>query len=61
MQKTKNTNQKVVTLMCHGSSSCPEVIMNQDEIFIKDDFDGKVKLTKEQFSVLKEKIHHGEL
>lgn len=60
MQKTKKTNQKVVTLIC-CDSSCPEVTVNQDEVLIKDDFGGKVKLTKEQFSVLKEKIRNGEL
>jgi hypothetical protein len=47
--------------MCHNSSSCPEVTVNQDEVLIKDDFGGKVKLTKEQFSILKEKTNHGEL
>lgn len=61
MQKINKKNQKVVVLMCCEGSACPEVTMNQDEVFIKDDFGGKVKLTQEQFNVLKEKIHHGEL
>lgn len=61
MQSANNKNQKVVTLICDDCHCCPEVIVDQNQVMIKDDFGGKVKLSKEQFALLKEKVSKGEL
>jgi len=54
----KNTRRVV---LCGSDTYCPEVLVSHKEILITDDFGGKVKLTHEQFGILKEKISQGEL
>lgn len=61
MQKQNNKNQKIVTLICDDCHCCPELIVEQDKVLIKDDFGGKVKLTSQQFKLLKDKIKKGEI
>ena len=53
--------EKKVVLMCKENSCCPELTISDDNVVIRDDFEGKVTLTHDQFDVLKEKIQKGEL
>lgn len=47
--------------LCRAGSCCPVVEkINDGEYSITDDFEGKVKITKEQLSILKEAIEHFE-
>lgn len=47
-------NQTTVRLCRKGSSCCPTVESTEEGYEIKDDFGGNVKLTKDQFTMLKE-------
>jgi hypothetical protein len=42
---------KKITL-CSGSKCCPEAIIDNETIVIRDDDGGEVKLTKEQVKIL---------
>lgn len=47
--------------LCRAGSCCPVVEkVGEDEYSITDDYQGKVKITKEQLSILKEAIAHFE-
>lgn len=51
-------------VLCHRPGRCCPVYHESDDgnlVSITDDNDGEVKLTKEQFDVLKEKIINGEI
>lgn len=39
-------------LMCGGARCCPTLTINKKSIGLKDDFGGKVKLTKDQAKLL---------
>lgn len=52
---------KVVTLCHKKNRCCPQVFVGNDSITIKDDYNGLVQMTKEQFEILKEKIKNNEL
>lgn len=45
--------KKEIVLRCCGGKKCPIVTFNKKSITIKDDFGGKVKLTIDQFNMLK--------
>lgn len=48
---------KKTFLLCPDKDGCcPEVIIDGRQVIIKDDFGGKIKLTRDQFDFLKEKI-----
>lgn len=47
--------------MCEDCHCCPILTIDKDGILLEDDFGGRIKLTKEQFTLLKEKIQKGEL
>ena len=51
-QTTKRIELREVVL-CGTSGCCPTVTFNDNEVVIKDDFGGLVKLTDEQFKELK--------
>ncbi len=42
--------------LCSDEKCCPEVIVDNDNITITDDFGGKVKLTRKQLDILWKKI-----
>ncbi len=46
--------------LCRQGSCCPTVEKEDDAFIIKDDYEGKVKLSKEEFLMLKEAIQHFE-
>lgn len=47
--------------LCRAGSCCPIVEkVSDNEYSITDDFEGKVKITKDQLSILKEAIDHFE-
>ena len=53
-------NQNTVRL-CRKGSCCPIVErVNSDEFTISDDFNGKVKITKDELSMLRDAIDHFE-
>lgn len=56
MQKAKK-----IVLTCGKGDCCPRISLYQKEVVIEDDYHGKVRLTKTQFGLLKEKIKSGEL
>lgn len=47
--------------LCGVKGCCPSLEFTDKTVFIEDDFGGKVKLTKEQWSDLKEKIRKAEI
>lgn len=51
----------IVNLCGKGKGCCPTIAVNSEEVTIEDDFGGKVKLTKEEFEILKTKIKQNEL
>ena len=51
---------KTVTL-CHKPGRCCPTVTVDKEVVIKDDYDNTVRMTKEQFEVLKDKIKNNEL
>lgn len=51
-------NQNTVRMCRKGSSCCPVVEKVEDNFELSDDFGGKVKLTKDQFVMLKEVVEH---
>jgi hypothetical protein len=53
-------NSNTVRLCRQGSNCCPIVEQAVDNYEIKDDFGGKVTLTKDQFVMLKDAIEHFE-
>lgn len=50
-----------VVLMCGKKGCCPTVSLSKNQVVIEDDFGGRVKLSKEQFALFKEKIKKEEL
>ena len=54
-------DNKRAILICGKGDCCPGITLKKTKVEIKDDFGGKVKLSPEQFSVLKEKIRRGEI
>ncbi len=40
--------------LCSEGKCCPEVTVKEDQVIITDDFGGKVRLTKEQFRILRD-------
>lgn len=53
MTRTRNTKFKNKTIrLCGVQGCCPTVTFKKGEVLIKDDFGGKVKLTKAQFAEL---------
>ncbi|MGH3867303.1 MAG: hypothetical protein ACRDQ4_14395 [Pseudonocardiaceae bacterium] len=56
----KNGGTRVVTL-CGVQGCCPTVELGQAEVVLRDDFGGKVLLTREQWCELVSKVHQGEL
>lgn len=43
------------------SGCCPSVWVNEANVYIEDDNESVVQITKEQFDILKEKIIAGEI
>jgi len=60
MAELNNKTTKLTVSLC-APEYCPEVTVGQQEVIFTDDFGGKVKLTHEQFGILKDKITKGEL
>ena len=56
---TKNIKEVSLTLCNPGH--CPSLTVGEKEVVFKDDFGGKVKLTREEFDILKGKIKEGHL
>jgi len=52
---------KKIILCGGGKPCCPEVWIDEANVYIVDDNDGAVQITKEQFDILKEKINSGEI
>lgn len=52
---------KKVVLLCGKDDCCPTVMVDKNQVVIEDDYNGKVKFTKEQFELLKTKIKNNEL
>ena len=52
---------KVITLCHKKNRCCPQVFIGKDSVKIRDDYNGSVEMTREQFEVLKEKIQRKEL
>jgi len=52
---------KKVVLCGKPQGCCPEVWKDEENVYIVDDHDGAVQITREQFDILKEKISNGEL
>lgn len=51
----KFKEEGVVTLACGGGDCCPTVdFTNPEKVVLKDDFGGKVQLTRKQWSDLKD-------
>ncbi len=51
-------NQNSVRL-CRAGSCCPIVEkVNENEFTISDDYNGKVRLTKDEFQMLKDALEH---
>lgn len=48
-------DQKIVTL-CHTDDCCPTLERQEDQVFIQDDFGGKVILTGGQWNMLVQMI-----
>jgi|Laugresu1bdmlbdd_1035124.scaffolds.fasta_scaffold40075_4 hypothetical protein len=44
------------TLCGRNGSCCPVITENENDISISDDFGGQIKLTKEEFIMLKEAV-----
>lgn len=55
------TTEKKVILYCGKKDCCPVITIRKKDIIIEDDFGGKVRLTKEQFKFLKEKVKQGKI
>lgn len=53
-------NQNTVRMCRKGSACCPIVEKVEENFELSDDFGGKVKLTKEQFNMLKDVVEHFE-
>jgi len=56
-----NDDKKTVVLCPGEEGCCPQLTFGKDGVVITDDFGGKVKLTTEQFDLLKGKIISKEL
>ena len=54
-------DNKQVILLCGKDDCCPKLTIDKNRVEIDDDFGGRVRLTSEQFSLLKEKVQNGEL
>lgn len=52
---------KVVTLCHHKNRCCPVVTVDSSQATIDDDYGNTVRMTKEQFDILKQKIKNNEL
>ena len=48
-------------MLCGRKKCCPSVEKTDDAIVIKDDYQGSVKFTLEEWEILKERIYRGEL
>lgn len=46
--------------LCRQGSCCPTIEKQDENFVIKDDFNGEVKLTKEEFIMLREAVQHFE-
>jgi len=46
--------------LCRSGSCCPILERQDNEFTLTDDFNGKVKLSKEELTILKEAIEHFE-
>jgi hypothetical protein len=56
----KILNKNEVAL-CRAGSCCPRVKkVNDDEFLLTDDYNGSVKITKDQLTMLRETIEHFE-
>ena len=51
---------KRVVLCGKPGGCCPEVRLYGDEVVIEDDYANEIRMSREQFDVLKEKIESGE-
>ncbi len=54
-------NMKEVSLTLCSPGHCPTIAVGEKEVMFKDDFGGKVRLTREEFDILKGKIKEGQL
>jgi len=53
---------KQITLCGRPGGCCPDVCIDEENVFIIDDKDGgAVQITREQFDILKDKIKAGEI
>jgi len=52
---------KKVVLCGKPGGCCPEVWVDEANVYIVDDDDGAVQITKQQFDIMKEKIKSGEI
>ena len=51
-----------VYTLCHiDQNCCPTVTVGDNDVTIKDDFGGEVKMTREQFSILSDGIKSGDI
>ena len=52
-KENKEKNNRTIKL-CGGGSCCPTVTFEANEVVLKDDFGGMVRLNKAEFAQLKE-------
>jgi hypothetical protein len=58
----KNTkNEKRFVIFCGVKGCCPSVEFKKDRVLIKDDYGGKVRLSRDRWQALVGKMQKGEL
>ena len=50
-----------IVLCGNPGRCCPSVWVNEANVYIEDDYESVVQITKEQFDILKDKILAGEI
>jgi hypothetical protein len=54
--------EKNITLLCCGRKGCPTISIKKDgTVLLRDDYEGVVKLDKEQFNLFKKLVKDGSL
>ena len=62
MRTNTLSNGDVKYTLCHfDQNCCPEVVVGDENVLIKDDFGGTVKMTREQFCILATGIKSGKI
>ena len=56
-EKWRKIMKPVRIMLCRGKGCCPEILLSDEGVEIKDDAGGKVHLTRDEVEILKEKLN----